>query len=335
MEETIWSKLAEKSRTSGKAFTVLAPMEDVTDTVFRQIVCAQGRPDLFMTEFTNCDGLASRGRDRVIHRLRFTQQESPIIAQIWGRNPETYVQAVPLIASLGFDGIDINMGCPVPKVIKSGAGSGLICEPALAERIVKSVREAINKSERPNMALSVKTRIGFTDISSDWVTHVLQLPIDAAIFHLRTTKEMSKVPAHWEFMPIIIELRNRTAPGLPIIGNGDITTKSQLASYKELYGTDGLMVGRGIFDDLWIFSPEKNKENIFRDERLSLVKHHIDLFQQTWAGKKNFESIKKFFKIYLKSFDGSSEIRNQLLRLKTAEEMLDAIKTHTKESLTP
>jgi tRNA-dihydrouridine synthase len=325
---TVWKTLASRARETGKAFTVLAPMEDVTDTVFRQIVFSQGRPDVFMTEFTNCDGLASRGRERVVYRLKFTPEQKPIIAQIWGRNPETYVEAIPLIASLGFDGIDINMGCPVPKVIKSGAGSGLICIPDLAEKIVVSVREAIGKSERPEMALSVKTRIGFDEISLEWVQHVLQLPIDAAIFHLRTTKELSKVPAHWNMMEKIAELRDKVAPELPIIGNGDIGTKQQLETYFKKHRADGLMVGRGIFDNLWLFSKDVVKEQVTRAERLALVQRHIELFQQTWSDrKKNFEMIKKYFKIYLKEFDDAATIRNALLRLKTADEMLAYLAT--------
>lgn len=321
--DNIWKSLAKRSRATGKPFTVLAPMEDVTDTVFRQIVLSQGRPDVFMTEFTNCDGLASRGRERVAYRLKYTPEQKPIIAQIWGRNPETYVQAIPLLASLGFDGIDINMGCPVPKVIKSGAGSGLICAPDLAEQIVLSVRAAITASERPEMALSVKTRIGFNEISTDWLKHVLQLPIDAAIFHLRTTKELSKVPAHWDVMTTIAELRDQIAPGLPIIGNGDVTTHKQIDTYRDKYRSDGVMVGRGIFDNLWLFAPKKSKESVTRADRLELTQKHIQLFAQTWSDrKKNFEMIKKYFKIYLKEFDGAAEIRNKLLRLKTAEEMI-------------
>ncbi len=145
----LWQSLKAKSDKSNIAFTLLAPMEDVTDTVFRQVVLSQGRPDLFMTEFTNCDGLASKGRERIIHRLSYTSNQHPIVAQIWGRKPEMYVQAVPLIASLGFDGIDINMGCPVPKVVKSGAGAGLIREPALAASIIQTVHSEILTSTNP------------------------------------------------------------------------------------------------------------------------------------------------------------------------------------------
>lgn len=320
---SIWSKLKEKSVETGKAFTILAPMEDVTDTVFRQLVVQEGRPDLLMTEFTNCDGLASNGRERVIHRLSFTPNQHPIIAQVWGRKVETYRQAVSLVAELGFDGIDINMGCPVPKVIKNGAGSGLIKEPDLAKEIIHAVKEAITESTNPNLSLSVKTRIGFSSIQPEWVQHLLEQPIDALTLHLRTTKELSKVPAHWDLMPKFVELKNSINSNIVLIGNGDITTKEQLATYRARYMVDGLMVGRGIFENLWLFNPEEVSKSA-RD-RILLVKSHIVLFQETWGKQKNFEMIKKFFRIYLKNFDGAASLRQELLQLKTPEAMLEVI----------
>lgn len=322
---SLWSTLKQKSIETGKAFTVLAPMEDVTDNVFRQVVLSQGRPDLFMTEFTNCDGLASRGREKVIHRLEFTPNQHPIVAQIWGRKPETYAAAIPLVVEMGFDGVDINMGCPVPKVIKSGAGSGLIKEPTLAEELVLAVSEAIKKSLNPNLALSVKTRIGFYGVQEDWVEHLLRLPIDALILHLRTTKELSKVPAHWELMENYVAMRDTVNPAITLVGNGDIATKQQINTFRHLYGVDGLMVGRGIFDDLWIFNENKDGTQATIQERIGLVKKHIQLFLETWGERKNFEMIKKFFRTYLKNFDGAAQLRAELLRLKSPEEMLKTI----------
>lgn len=319
----VWTTLKERAIATGRAFTVLAPMEDVTDTVFRQLVVQEGRPDVLMTEFTNCDGLASQGRERVIHRLSFTPEQHPIIAQVWGRKIDTYRQAVSLVAEMGFDGIDINMGCPVPKVVKNGAGSGLIKEPDLAREIILAVREAIAESVNPKLSLSVKTRIGFSSIQPDWVKHLLEQPIDALTLHLRTTKELSKVPAHWELMPEFVSMKDTINSNIVLIGNGDITSREQLATYKERYHVDGLMVGRGIFENLWLFTPEEiHKE---ARDRILLVKSHILLFQQTWGRQKNFEMIKKFFRIYLKNFDGAAQLRQSLLQLKTPESMLQCI----------
>lgn len=330
--ENVWKKLKAQADTTGKAFTILAPMEDVTDNVFRQMVLSQGRPDLFVTEFTNCDGLASRGRDRVIHRLEFTLNQHPIIAQIWGRKVETYLEAVPLVASMGFDGVDINMGCPMPKVVKSGAGAGLIREPSLAQEIILSVRESIQKSSNPNLAFSVKTRIGTSDIDESWIQHLLSQPIDALTLHLRTLKELSKVPAHWELVPKIVAMRNAINPNIALIGNGDINTKDQLESYRSIYGIDGLMVGRGIFEDIWIFNKNKDSENATPSERVELIKTHIALFRETWGKRKNFEVVKKFFRIYLKNFDGAAILRNELLKIKDADEMLARIDEYQKQA---
>lgn len=331
--ENIWRKLKKKAIETNVAFTVLAPMEDVTDNVFRQVMLAQGRPDLFMTEFTNCDGLASRGRDRVIHRLEYTENQHPIIAQVWGRKVETYLQAIPLVADMGFDGVDINMGCPVPKVVKSGAGAGLINEPSLAEEIILSVRDSISKSSNPDLAFSVKTRIGSQVIDESWVQHLLSQPIDALILHLRTTKELSKVPAHWELMPRFVEMKNATNNSLVLIGNGDINTKQQLQTYGKTYGVDGLMVGRGIFDDIWIFNKDKDNLQASPSERVELIKTHIELFHNTWGKRKNFEVIKKFFRVYLKNFEGAAQLRNELLQIKTAEEMLTRIEDFQKKEI--
>ena len=323
--ENLWKRLKNLSNSSGKAFTVLAPMEDVTDTVFRQVVLSQGRPDLFMTEFTNCDGLQSRGREHVIHRLAFTPDQHPIVAQIWGRKPETYLQTIPLIADLGFDGVDINMGCPVPNVIRGGAGSGLIKNPENAVSIITKVREAISNSSNPNMAFSVKTRIGFNEIQQEWVELLLHQPIDALILHLRTTKELSKVPAHWEIMNEFIQMRNSINSSIALVGNGDITTKNQIATYKELYGVDGVMIGRGIFNNLWLFNPDKDDSTMSSKERILALRKHIELFDIEWKGKKNFEVIKKFFKVYLKNFEGAADLRSELIVLKKSEEMLPVI----------
>jgi tRNA-dihydrouridine synthase len=320
---TFWRDLADKTKLENRAFTVLAPMEDVTDTVFRQIVLEEGRPDLFFTEFTNCDGLNSRGRDRIIHRFRYSPAQQPIIAQVWGRKPETYIATVPLLVELGFKGVDVNMGCPVPKVIKSGAGGGLIREPMLAQEILQAMKEAVAKY--PGFGFSLKTRIGFNSIDFDWVELVLKEQLDAITFHFRTVKEMSKVPAHWELAQKIVQLKDEISPRTVIIGNGDITTKEQLRTYGSEYGVDGLMVGRGIFSNLWLFSQNKDDSTVEKKERLQVLQRHITLFHEEWTGNKNFELLKKFFKVYIKNFEGAHQLKDQLQRLKIYEEMNEVL----------
>jgi tRNA-dihydrouridine synthase len=322
---SFWKKLADQSASENRAFTVLAPMEDVTDTVFRQIVLEEGRPDVFFTEFTNCDGLNSRGRDRVIHRLEYTPEQLPIIAQVWGRKPETYIATVPLLVEMGFTGVDVNMGCPVPKVIKAGAGGGLIRECALAMEIIQAMKEAVKATGKDDFTFSVKTRIGFKTIDFDWVTSIMSQKLDAITFHLRTVAEMSKVPAHWELAKEIVEIRNKVSPDTVLIGNGDVFTKEQLNSYRDLYGFEGLMVGRGIFTNLWIFSQELDDSTVTKEHRIHSLLKHLSLFRDKWTGQKNFELLKKFFKVYLKNFEGAAELKNTLQRLKTYDEMVEIL----------
>lgn len=321
----IWDKLRNDAKKENRAFTVLAPMEDVTDTVFRTIIEQEGRPDLFFTEFTNTDGLASKGHDKVAHRLRFEPSHKPIIAQIWGTNPDTYEYAIKFCIEQGFDGVDINMGCPVANVVRKGGGAGMIRYPELAQELIKISHEAINKHAQKDFALSVKTRLGYYEIQLDWIEFLLNQPIDALSIHLRTWKEQSKVPAHWESMKEIINLRNTIKPGIVIIGNGDITSREQIKSYYKNYKVDGLMIGRGIFENPWIFNAKKDISLINKHERLNMLKRHIILFINTWGNSKNKQLLKKFFKMYIRDFKGANEIRKELIQLNDMQVILENI----------
>ncbi|WKZ24021.1 MAG: tRNA-dihydrouridine synthase [Candidatus Dojkabacteria bacterium] len=323
MDSPLWTSLKQQSQATNRAFTILAPMEDVTDTVFRQIVCEYGRPDLFMTEFTNCEGLLSdKGREHVAHRLQFTHQELPLVAQIWATQVESYVAIIPELIERGFSGVDINMGCPVVNVVKNGAGSGLIRDFEKTKEIIHRVREKIEEID-PHFGFSVKTRIGFTLIQPEWVTFLMQQPIDALTLHLRTRKEMTRVPAHWELAKEYSQMREALNPDLVLIANGDITSRQHIHDTKVTYGFDGAMVGRGIFEDISIFS--ESPTHLSRGQRLQALRKHILLFQETWGNSKNFELLKKYFKIYLRDFPGSAQLRNELIIMKDAEEMLQRI----------
>ncbi len=201
-----------------RPFFVLAPMEDVTDMVFRSLVKKNnfGRPDLLVTEFTNCDGICSVGQSRVIHRLRFDKEyESPIIAQIWGKTPQNYYETAKLCCELGFDGIDINMGCPEKNVIKVGACSALINNQPLAKEIINSVQKAVaefeldkNTDKKQKVAVSVKSRIGFGNIAThDWYGFLIQQNLDAITVHGRTVKD-DELPANWDEIAKVVEIRD-------------------------------------------------------------------------------------------------------------------------------
>ncbi|MEM1312199.1 MAG: tRNA-dihydrouridine synthase [Patescibacteria group bacterium] len=312
-----------------KPFLALAPMEDVTDTVFRQIVSLCGRPDVMFTEFTNCEGLQSVGQTRVIHRLKYDPKEQPLVAQVWGITPEDYYKTAQLIQNMGFTGIDINMGCPVKKVIKMGACSALIKNHSLAKEIVLAVKEGA-----PNLPVSIKTRIGFASIQTEeWLGFLLRETRPAVLtIHGRTVKEESKVPCHWDEIGKVVKIRdevftdieNKNQPTL-IVGNGDIASYTQAINYAEAYNLDGIMIGRGVFKNPWIFNPKmklNNQGQVINDqtqrpieiiERLKLLETHLDTWQQTWGKQKNYAILKKYFKIYISGYHGSSELRAKLM----------------------
>jgi tRNA-dihydrouridine synthase len=205
--KSFWQKLP-------KPILALAPMEDVTDTVFRRIVALCARPTVFFTEFTSVDGLFSRGREEVIRRLDYTEHERPIIAQIWGNTPELFYKAAKLIAEMKFDGVDINAGCPEKNVTARGGGACLIQDPPLMKKIIAATKEG-------GLPVSVKTRLGYKKISDDWIQFLLEQDLDALIIHGRTAAELSKVPARWDEIAKAVKLRNDMGKNTVIIGNGD------------------------------------------------------------------------------------------------------------------
>src|SRR3989344_273861 len=190
---------------------VLAPMADVTDAAFRRVIAKYSKPyhpDAMWTEFVSCDGLCSDGRSALLKNLQSMEAERPIVAQFFGANPDNFYQCALLISELGFDGIYINMGCPDRSVEKQCAGAGMIKDPKLAKEIIQAAREGGN-----GLPVSVKTRIGYNKVEIDtWIRSLLEEKLPALTLHLRTRKEMSDVPAHWELMPQIVALRNEISP---------------------------------------------------------------------------------------------------------------------------
>jgi len=238
-----------------KPILIQAPMEDVTDTVFRQIIAKCGKPDIFFTEFTNVDGMCSKGRDNVGKRLIFTENERPIVAQVWGKNPENFLKTAKLIKDMGFDGIDINMGCPKKSVIKKGLGGELINNQSLAKEIFLATKEGVG-----GLPISIKTRIGVKKIQTEeWTKFLLGLNLDCLIIHGRTVAEMSESPVHWDEIEKVVKLKNSMKLKTLIIGNGDVKSYKEATEKSKQYGLDGIMIGRGIFNNLWIFNKKLNE----------------------------------------------------------------------------
>lgn len=295
-----------------KPFLALAPMDDVTDTVFRQIIKECYPPDVFFTEFTSTDALVSSGKNDSLKRLRFTKIEHPIVAQIWGNNPQNYLKSAKMIAEMGFDGIDINMGCPDRKIVKRGSCSGLIKNPTLACELIAAAKEGA-----PDLPVSVKTRLGYSKVDKKWIATLLKTNLAALTVHGRTVAEMSKVPAHWQEIAKIVKMRDKINKETLIIGNGDVKSYQEAKNRAEKHRVDGVMIGRGIFLNPYVFSPA-NKE-ITIEQRIKLLIKHIKLFQATWRGSKNFDILRKFFKTYINNFPEASKIRNELMLLKEKE----------------
>ncbi len=312
-----WGKLK-------KPFFALAPMEGATDTVFRQIVIDCGRPDVLFTEFTNVQGLLSKGSKQVSQRLKFEDYERPIIAQIWGNNPEYFYKAAHEVSKMGFDGIDINMGCPERNIVKKGSCSALIKTPDLAKQIIKATRKGAELSEK-NLPISVKTRIGFSTISYEWIEFLLTQNLPALTLHLRTTKEMSKVPAHWEFAKDFVKLKNEISPNTILIGNGDVESISEGKKKAEDTGMDGIMIGRGVFHNPFVFSG-KNYDLVSREEKFKLLRKHIELFESTWNDEKSYQPLKRYFKIYINGFDGASDMREKIMLTNNLQEGKELLK---------
>ncbi len=288
----------------------LAPMEDVTDTVFRRIVAAAARPTVFFTEFTSVDGLFSRGREEVIHRFDYTPGEHPIVAQIWGNTPELFYKAAKLIADMKFDGVDINAGCPQKSVTSRGGGACLIQDPPLMKEIISATKEG-------GIPVSVKTRLGYKKISDDWIQFLLEQNLDALIIHGRTVSELSKVPAHWDEIGKAVALKNHMKKDTIMIGNGDVADYADAREKCKTYGTDGAMIGRGIFHNLWAFDRNGITHMDDHKELFRMMRKHMALFEKTG---RNFAILKKFFKIYVQGFPHASEVRERLMETNSPEE---------------
>jgi tRNA-dihydrouridine synthase len=305
-----------------EAFSVLAPMEDVTDTVFRQVIIATGRPDVFFTEFTNCDGMCSIGQAKLIHRLKFSKVERPIVAQIWGASPKNYYETAKLCVELGFDGIDINMGCPERSVVKQGACSALINNEPLAKEILDAVISAVDG----RIPVSVKTRIGLsTIVTKRWISFLLNQNIQALTVHGRTAKEMSEVPNHFDEIAIACKLRDQINPSCVMIANGDILDREHGIQVCKDIKTEGYMIGRGVFANPWCFNTDIKIEDVTKNMRFEILKLHLDLWYSTWDTSKAYPKLKKYFKIYCQSFPLASEIRIQLMNTNTVQEALKIV----------
>jgi nifR3 family TIM-barrel protein len=303
-------------QTLEKPIFILAPMDDVTDTVLRQIIARCGKPAVFFTEFTNVEGMFSKGARHVLRRLQYTEAERPLVAQIWGTRPENFFKAAKKLIDMGFDGVDLNMGCPASGVMQKGACSGLINNRPLAKEII----DATKQGAAGYIPVSVKTRLGFRTIDFDWIQFVLEQHPAVLTVHARTVSEMSKVPAHWDKLKTVVEMRNAMQSQTLIIGNGDIKSLDDGQQKAAEAGADGAMIGRGIFENPYLFSGTISLSDKTPEEKMELLLDHMHLWQDTWGDSKHFPILRKFFKVYASGFPGAQELRIQLMETQSPEE---------------
>lgn len=318
----------------------MAPMADVTDPAFRRLIAKYGKPDVMWTEFVSANGLMSAGREILQRDLAFSESERPIVAQLFSSDPEKMEGAARLCAELGFDGIDINMGCPDKTIEKQGAGAAMIKDPETAIAIIAAAKRGAG-----DIPVSVKTRVGYNSVQiNEWIPLLLKQDIAALTVHARTRKELSKVPAQWDYIKEVVRLRDELAPETVIIGNGDVTSLKDGRLKAEATGADGIMVGRALFGNPWLFDesremvaglPQKSAlqkipflgklfqtrrtaaqsavKPITVSERLTVLVEHTKLFEELLGDIKSFAIMKKHYKAYCTGFPGAKELRMQLM----------------------
>ena len=319
-----WDKLP-------KPFFALAPMADVTDAAFRRIIATYGKPDVTWTEFVAVDGLLSAGQPILLRDLEYTEAERPIVAQVFGSKPENFYKVAQMVADLGFDGIDINMGCPDRNVEKQGSGAGMIKTPELAVDVINATIEGAK-----GIPVSVKTRVGYNKVELEtWLPKLLSTKLSAVTVHARTRKEMSDVPARWDLVARAVEIAKGS--GVLIIGNGDVKDLADAKQKAKESGADGVMLGRAIFGNPWQFNRDIHIEDISLEKRFAVMLEHTKLFEELLGDIKNFAVMKKHYKAYVNGFDGAKELRVKLMEADSSidveREVTQFLRSHTLASV--
>lgn len=311
-KQGFWGKLE-------RPIFTLAPMADVTDAAFRLLIARRGKPHFFTTEFVSVDGLCSSGRENLLRDLKYHEIERPIVAQLFGDKPDNYWKAAALMNELGFDGIDINMGCPMKVITKTGSGAALINTPDLAREIVQATIDGAG-----DLPVSVKTRIGYSTATiEEWTSQLIEANPVAITLHLRTRKEMSKVPAHWDEMPKAVEVARGS--GVLILGNGDVRSIEHAQELVEQTGVDGVMLGRAIYGNPWLFDRKRRRDEISLDEVFDTMLEHAHLFEEVFGDQKKFVIMRKHLMAYCSGFRGAKDFRRALENINCAADVETAI----------
>ncbi|MCW1888093.1 MAG: tRNA-dihydrouridine synthase [Candidatus Moranbacteria bacterium] len=328
--KNFWEKLE-------KPFFVLAPLANVTDASFRQHIIRYSRPDVLWTEFVSADGLCHPvGKQALLQDLVFQENERPIVAQLFTAHPEKMREAAKIVAELGFDGIDINMGCPDKNVMKQGAGASCMKDPENAVALIQAAKDGVRDAGK-DIPVSVKTRLGFNeDVLEEWLPKLLSAEPAALTLHARTKKDMSKVPARWERVKRAIEIRDELGSKTLIIGNGDVTSMAHARFRVAETGCDGVMFGRAIFGNPWLFDSARQgltaeTGGITVAEKIDAALVHTEMYLEHWQGRKSFELMKKFYRAYINNFPLAKELRAEMMEKKSFEEIKEIVEKFKRE----
>jgi nifR3 family TIM-barrel protein len=322
-----WSELP-------KDFVIMAPMADVTDCAYREVIAKYSRhgelgggPDVFYTEFVASDGLANDiGRPKLMHNFKYTENERPIVAQIFSCKPENIENAARICRELGFDGIDLNMGCPERNICKQGSGCGMIQTPELLPSVIAAAKRGAG-----DIPVAVKTRVGWTQNELEtWIPSILDCDVAALILHGRTRKVMSSIPANWDWIARAGEIVRESGKPTKFIGNGDVQSVEQAKEYALKYQVDGVMIARAIFGNPWLFDTQKTEVSV--QEKLEVMLEHTEIFIRELSDYKNFAVMKKHYKAYVAGFEGAKELRVKLMESQSFDEIQEITQKFIQEN---
>jgi nifR3 family TIM-barrel protein len=321
MKFNFWQKIK-------KPIMCSAPMSGITDASFRFMLAKYGKPDVMFTEFVSCDGLCSDGKERLLKQLIYDKLEKPIVAQLFGSKPENFYQSAKICKDLGFDGIDINMGCPDKSVVKQEAGSSLIKDPSLAGKIIEATKKGAG-----NLPVSVKTRLGYSQVDMEkWIGYLLKFNLSALTIHGRTKKQGYGGSANWEEIGHVKTLAKEISPETLIIGNGDVKTLDDAHLKAKKYDLDGIMIGRALIANPLFFNKTRQIKDLSIKERFDVLLEHIKIFEEIFKGEsRNFSDMKKFYKSYISDFKGASALRFELMKARNGEEIKGTVENFLNE----
>lgn len=322
----------------------LSPMDGITDEAFRYTQCQIAKPDLIFTEFVSAEGLAHNAV-KLFDTLLYSSEERPIVGQLFGKDPDSFYIAAVILCHLGFDGIDINFGCPAKTVTQHGSGASLIEKPELAGQIIKSVQRAVsdfaeNKVTLKDLKLkekvlkvidrnikysefvgkiiptvSVKTRIGISsDTTDSWIPFLLSHNLDFLTLHGRTLKQGYAGVADWEVIAKSAKLAQKA--NTIFFGNGDVQSRSQALDYCRKYGVNGVLIGRIAMGNPWAF----NDQTPDFKEKWRAMLLHADNFTRIFPSRR-FDPLRRHFLLYVSGHPQAKQLRQEIVKLTSIDQL--------------